>query len=245
MVGGLLSKRVLRYPLNVIHSLSRIKDAYCCDRLLNFLSKETGLLEGSFNPHIVSKNSFDVLHYLFTCFYTGRFHGQRIDTELMEDYIHMSLLNERWPNVKIKSFKRLKMEHDLLAGDIALSAVPDFSIPDPKLLLPEKDGYEFKCICNKDQLLKESREMHHCVAIYAQDILSGESVIYSIHGKERATAEFIDYGNGYRLIQVKAHHNKNVSEALEKLLESLIEKCEKRNTNTQPHFAFTGDDVPF
>lgn len=240
-----LTKRVLRYPLQVIYGLGTIKDQYCSHKLLDYLAKETALLEGSFNPHIVSRSSVEILNYLFTCYYKEQFRGQAIDEQVLQDYLHITLINEATPNIKIRSFKRLINEHDRLVEELAYTNLPDFTIPDAGLLSPSENGYVFQCICTKQQLLEEAKEMRHCVAIYASDISSGESVIYSISGKERATAEFSDLGNGYCLMQVKSYHNKEVSKNLTKLLENRISRCEKRGPQPSSHFNFNVNEIPF
>lgn len=223
-----LTKRVLKYPLKVVYSLVGIYDAYCSERLLIFLSHETSLLEGSFNPHLINKGVDEILIYLFTCFFERQLGTKTGDSRLLRDYLSMSLDHGLAPNVKIKSFKRLVIEHDRLVNEVSLKNVPDFEIKDPSLLPHEMDGYVFDCICNREQLLNEAREMKHCVASYAEEIKSGDSIIYSISGKERATAEFMDSGRVYRLAQVKSFCNKDVSDTLWSLLKKLTTKEEEK-----------------
>ena len=110
------------------------------------------------------------------------------------------------------------LEHDRLVADIELEDTPEFEIRDPDILPSEKDGYHFACISSRAMLIAEAKEMKHCVAIYADEIISGESVIYSIRGKERATVEFADYGYGFAMCQVYSYYNKEVSAELQLLL---------------------------
>lgn len=223
-----LTNRVQLYPDTVVFALATINDPYCLRRLLNYLANDGKILFGGFNPNFLEKRPDFILIYLFQWYFERRFDGQKIDKQILIDYLHMALDDGRSPNLRIKSFKRLVEEHDKLELEYTSEGIPSFKIEDPNILPVAKDGYYFTFISNKDLLIAEAIEMKHCVATYANEIISGESVIYSITGKERATVEFTDLGEGYRTTQVYSYHNRDVSEDLYAVLWELTKDCSKR-----------------
>ncbi len=241
-----VTQRVLNYPTRVVFALASIYDQYTSDRMLNFLARKTLILEDSFNPHILNKKTNEILGYLFYQFYWFELAGltplvglnneqmrkalgqnchPAVQERTIKDYIEMALQRARYPNLRIKSYKRLVAEHDRLAQEINDENIPVFTIKDPGILPSTSNGYYFEFIGTKEKLVTESQEMHHCVASYADEIIDGSSIIYSISGKERATAEFCDAGQGYRLEQVTSYRNKVVSEELTCLLKELTSNC--------------------
>lgn len=238
-----ITSRILNYSARTQFALASINDQYCSDRLLNFLAYNHSVLKESFKAHTQSKTQ-EILSHFFYQFYESEIAGVTIiaglpreqqrkvfveaveQRRIIKDYIEMVLDNDQYPNLRIKSYKRLVTEHDQLANKINLEKIPIFNIADPGILPLAKNEYCFELIGTKERLMAEAQEMQHCVASYADEIIDGSSVIYSISGKERATAEFFDFGEGYRLAQVSSYRNKVVSKELTSLLEQLTSHCQ-------------------
>lgn len=228
-----ITKRILAYPNSVIFALCTITGRYCLSRLLNYLATEGRILFTSFNPHFVGRDADYILIYLFGCYFEHRFKGQKIVAPLMNDYIYMALDVDGAPNLRIKSFGRLAEEHNKLVSVYELGHVPEFEVPDAAILPAEKCGYHFSCITNKKLLIEEAQEMQSCVAIYASKIISGNSILYRITGKERATVEFIASEEGYQVAQIFSYNNGVVSDELKAVIFSLIKESSKDLSDPQ------------
>jgi hypothetical protein len=234
-----LTNRVLQYPDRLIFALTIINDEFCLRKLINFLATTGKILLGPYNPHIENQSIEAILNYLFKNYYKHQFRTQGINEHIISDYVTMLQAGAQWPNLRIKSFQRLKAEHDQLVKELQEDDVPEFEVKDIQILPIEKDGYFFSCICNRQLLIAEADEMQHCVASYAHEIISGYSVLYSIRGKERATVEFRDFGTGYYcLAQVYSYYNRDVSKELFELLCVLVfdsKKGRPENVHVDQH----------
>jgi hypothetical protein len=218
-----LTKRILCYPDRTIFALCTIGDAECLRILLNFLATEGKILFERFNPAFYLTETDTILTYLYRFYYRIKFEDRKWDSIMLNDYLKMVLSNGGSPNLKIKSPKRIVLEHDRLVTEIILESIPEFEVEDAGILPAEKCGYYFTFINSKEKLVAEAKEMKHCVAIYAVEIISGKSIIYSVDGRERATVEFRDFGYGLSLCQVFTYFDKEVSTELQLLLSSMCE----------------------
>ncbi|MBN3080020.1 PcfJ domain-containing protein [Pectobacterium polaris] len=85
----------------------------------------------------------------------------------------------------------------------------DIPLPRPSLITNE--NIVFVETINK--LIKEGREMDHCIASYKDKVISGESYVYSVISPqgERATLELILQNGKYLIKEMKCIHNGNPS----------------------------------
>ncbi len=222
------TRRIMGFPLIVVYHLAFI-EAPCAERIFQFLGQIGHIYFEPFNPVITKCYSTNLLEYVFKLFYEERFRGQNIDPQLITDYYMLCCANDIPPNLKIRSYKRLIKEHDVLAARLNITSIDEFTILPTVLLPDEAEGYFFKQITSKDLLLVEATEMKHCVAYYAQQIRDGSSLIFSISGKERATAEFTEASSN--LNQVFSFRNEPVSQTLIDLLKSYLRNPSGRIEN--------------
>lgn len=100
---------------------------------------------------------------------------------VVKDYISMSRKCKKKISLSFKSAKKLKEAHDNLVVIIANKHTPVIKIPkDTKFktlrkILPE----EFEWICSRRRIILEGKNMHHCVASYADAVNKDKCAIYS------------------------------------------------------------------
>lgn len=80
-------------------------------------------------------------------------------------------------------------------------------------LIMEKDGYVIMPLLLPEELRQEGKKMHHCVGSYAEDVATGECLIFSVRKQEDeeqplATIEL----QKEKVKQVRAAHNNEPSE---------------------------------
>jgi hypothetical protein len=229
-----VTKRMELYPLEILMQLSRVSDPFTARVLQEFLSKQN---INSINGGVRRTNSiFDL--YLTTKLSLSPTSEQ---SGLVVDYISMCQQLSITPNVKIRSIKRLESEHDIVSKELLNKNMPDFAIEPTSLLPDNAQGYNFMQIINKDQLVEESVEMKHCVHSYSHSIQRGQSIIYRVTGKERATVEIKALKECYYPVQIKGKFNHSTSENLKTLICSLL-------TGTKPILSqqvFAEEDLPF
>ena len=224
------TNRIMAFPLHIVHALAHLKDEKCAKRLYEFLAEKGSSFFNGSEPDILNLPPHDALYNilgdLFMCYFMDRCKDQPIEPHFIYDYFSLSLVFGGSPNLKIRSFKRLKKEHDTMMKNLNIESMDDFLIADSRLLPPEANGFFFQQIINKELLIKEADELEHCIVHYAEEIKDGSSIVYSISGKERATAEIVDEGT--RLNQVFSFDNTKVSIELTNFLkDQLIRTNEK------------------
>jgi len=224
------TNRIMAFPLHIVHALAHLKDEKCAKRLYEFLAEKGSSFFNGSEPDILNLPPHDapynILGDLFMCYFMDRCKDQPIEPHFIYDYFSLSLVFGGSPNLKIRSFKRLKKEHDTMMKNLNIESMDDFLIADSRLLPPEANGFFFQQIINKELLIKEADELEHCIVHYAEEIKDGSSIVYSISGKERATAEIVDEGT--RLNQVFSFDNTKVSIELTNFLkDQLIRTNEK------------------
>ncbi len=105
---------------------------------------------------------------------------------------------------------------------------------------PPLPGNEsIKPITTQQQIVKEGREMKHCIASYVELVLSGEFYVYRMLEPERLTIGLTISGgllageaSRYRLREVRAKYNHHPNEASMRLIEDWFKSAqnpEKRN----------------
>lgn len=134
--------------------------------------------------------------------------------DYIDDYITMSHQLHRKVSLTFKSASKLKAAHDDLAVTIRNKHTPLIKIPkntvfkDLEKLLPAD---EFSWIKTRQRIIKESAEMHNCVASYAEGVNKDICAIYSFISKTtntRYTVEFRRTGGRYVLKQIQAYRNR-------------------------------------
>lgn len=239
-----VTKTLLTYPVNLVFQLTQIKDKYTSAVLEQSLSKRKFhelCIDQQFRPHFI--------HYFFLLCDTCGINPSDL-TIYISDYLSSCKQLELNPNVRLKSFKRLKAEHDRLAFIIRDKEIEPFIAPEPVIKQVEVDGFKLSHISNHTELIAESVDMKHCVAGYATSVKSGASVVYSIDGPERATLEICQshYTGGFNIRQCKGRFNQQISPTLQKAIDKFFDDYYSTESssgaqisNGQP----THEDMPF
>lgn len=217
--GGVLkvTNKISKYPLKLVYEFCKIKDEYIVAVIGQFLTTLT-----------VSQLAFDdnpIYTYLYFKLKDQQVMPHKDFVIYLNDYFRLCNQSNIYPNVRISSVKRLKLEHDILMREEKRSLVPEFTAPIPILTSAEQDGYSISYIKNDADLIAESVEMKHCVTSYASDIQKGNSVIYKVEGNnERATLELARSGNAkaYSVRQLKGKFNETVSDMMIKAVEKIL-----------------------
>ena len=150
--------------------------------------------------------------------YCKRKKEEVFDEHIVKDYVSMcDQLGEKL-NLKIKSYSRLKDEHDRLSiastiKDIGGEIKIDKRYKDLKLVSTEK--YDIELIDSVEKLMLEGSVMKHCVSSYAHNINNGQCAIYNVRVKDSRhsdgwTLEVNSYEKGkYRIVQFRGFRNAN------------------------------------
>lgn len=152
-----------------------------------------------------------------------------ISTMFIRDYVYMvmmSSLSQKF-NLKIKSSKRIREEHDKISEILYRKKTPKVVIPKNSRFKDLKLPSEFEHITTKRRLVKETAVQHHCVWSYANSINKDRCAIYStVYEDSRYTLEFRKQRKKYVLNQIKGYRN---SEAPDKLIENVEKHLESIN----------------
>ena len=72
------------------------------------------------------------------------------------------------------------------------------------------EDFTFTALRSRGQIFEEGKAMHHCVAVYANDVFAGRCWLYSVtrQGTRVATLEVREAGGRYHKIQLKAQCNR-------------------------------------
>ena len=109
----------------------------------------------------------------------------------------LTTLNRK-ANLKIRSMKRLRLDHDELARKISSSEIPAIKIKKFYPQIKSGEGFTVERIEDKKRLVAESDIQNHCVKTYAMYINRGTCCIYS----------FLDRSDGRRYtLEVQVHKN--------------------------------------
>lgn len=111
-----LTRKALRFPIQVIFALSTIDDTFCTKRLTHFLMNKGRRFIETCKPGIEHKDTLDILLYLFQSYF--QIHildcmpgGEKIIEVILPDYMRMALLIKEAPDLRIKTIIHLLDEH--------------------------------------------------------------------------------------------------------------------------------------
>ena len=138
----------------------------------------------------------------------------------------MGLGAARWSSVEtvrqrhdeLVSLARTRM--DYVAASLPPSPV-SLEADEEKWISPLQSGWA---------LLEEGKRQHHCLgtlAYHQEEAIAGRFYAWSIHGAERATLALHDDGQFWRVYDVRGPCNAEVSESMNRLAWSFVERANK------------------
>lgn len=154
------------------------------------------------------------------------------ETYIISDYVNMVYDIYQKIDLSYSSFNRIHREHNLLADRLTMKRYPQIKISKRsrfhklRKMLPKK---EFHWICTIEDLIKEGKTQHNCVATYHPLIQKDVCAIYAatINGN-RYTLEFRYENKQFVLVQIFKAYNvkaeKNDIEYIDSLLEEGMKK---------------------
>lgn len=170
--------------------------------LLAILLKLPFLRESSMIPFIIEEGNFinvgDALSRLGTietCWNDGVRLAQTLNFDAESALRSCRTEGDLW-HLHGRWCQRINDNEELLA-------VNDEEFPDP----PFADTDDIKAIRTPGELFTEGRDMHHCVAAYAQEVLTGQCYIYRVLQPDRATLELRMETGQWQIGQFKLANN--------------------------------------
>lgn len=196
---------------------------------LNFEEKKHFKIYESDNS--VFDFDFELLRYYYRTIFisNGSLQCNHLSQEniLIKDYINLCKILSINVNLKMSSFKKLKIEHDRLALELVER---DIEKRDIRIKEIYKKITFISLIKTTDDLVLESKRQHHCVASYLQSIENGLCAIYTdIYESKRFTIE-VSYKStmqSFILNQCKGVFNSEPPAEFLKLLRSKIKEKNK------------------
>ena len=120
----------------------------------------------------------------------------------------MAFIQKEDVNLKIKSFKRLKAEHDRLMLKITTKKLPEVKVSDKSQFLKLKLPKDIKMLMTKKEIVEEGIINHNCVASYINKVNAQKCIICSLRkGNKRYTIEIGQQRNEFCLIQIRGLFN--------------------------------------
>lgn len=128
---------------------------------------------------------------------------------------------------RLVTYKRLTDIHDELTEQMnrALGIHSALSIDVPENFPPPPypgSSTIIMPITTLTELVREGREMHHCVSMYAKEVAQGSFYVYRVTFPVRATAAISRYGREWTLREVERACNKPVTDSERKFIEDGI-----------------------
>jgi hypothetical protein len=110
--------------------------------------------------------------------------GYNLISEI-RDYIEQKLYNRVYPNLKIRSVKRLVAENRKSREDYYQAINPRDITFDPSYnVLTSNSSYKYKYICSQETLYQVGKRLHLCIIFYLEKIANGECGFYLITDQE-------------------------------------------------------------
>lgn len=152
--------------------------------------------------------------------------GTKENRNLLRDYINMTFQLGEKININITSLTRLKYLHDAAMVKIGSKKIPKIKVAKkyPKSFsTASKKHISINLISDSVELVKEGKEMNHCVASYWKHINQGFSAIYKVYDSktgERGTLElqmnpYDKDKKSFKINQFKGIWNSNPSRTLQ------------------------------
>ncbi|HDX6242645.1 TPA: PcfJ domain-containing protein, partial [Campylobacter fetus subsp. venerealis] len=153
---------------------------------------------------------------------------------IIRDYVNMATTQEGNINLKIKSFKRLRAEHDRLMLNIRIEKAPEVKISDENSFLKLKLPCDIKMLTTKKEIVEESIANHNCVASYIQRVNAQKCFICSLRrDNERYTIEIRRQRNKFYLAQIKGFSNSEPPNEIVEYVNNAILANNKRTQQIQ------------
>lgn len=185
----------------------------------------------SFPKQIITKFAFGTICFLL--YHYSKEELDRFKDSILFDkspaYVHEHLRLYAKMGLKPRLFYKTELslgnDHANIADRVALRDLHDFTVHEVYPETLEAPPLKVKRINSREDLVKEGREMKHCVASYGNAIDSGRCAIYSLEFKEeRATLELCYTSKGFSMRQLRTTYNKPVSQEFRTKVESAIKQ---------------------
>ena len=151
---------------------------------------------------------------------------------LLEDMLEMrQLLGEARPPHPLRSMKQLQGLHDDLMTRLNRAKIPwKVSPPFPPPPLP--GTAEIVPLVSAKDLAEEGWQQRNCVAAYASRVRRGCCYIYRVLAPERATLALFLRKDGWRLGELEARSNRDVSQDTELLVKAWLAQSTPRKVTS-------------
>ena len=148
---------------------------------------------------------------LLTEYFKSTFKEGRINDYIIRDFMKEHVMLNRKMNLKIKSYKRLILDHEELSTLIRNRCQSEIKVKKKFLKCFDKFQGDYELIMTRERLNKEGAQMKHCVAGYGPRINSGECCIVSILWTDghRYTAQINhdSINKSFYLVQLQGYRN--------------------------------------
>jgi len=134
------------------------------------------------NDLIFTNTSYNMI--FFRKLYNHLIPGLEDQDYLVKDYVRMSYELGMKINLKIKSPKRLKQEHDNVSIVYKKKELGEIKSKSWYRVIQSTDKYDIELVDDVDRLVLEGTKMKHCVTSYSNVINSGQSAIFHIKLKD-------------------------------------------------------------
>lgn len=144
---------------------------------------------------------------------------------LIRDYIGMGMSGKKLFNIKIKSLKRLKNEHDKLSIELRQKETKTIKIPKNSKFKKLKLGSDFEEIKTKKRIVYESIIQNNCGWSYAESINKDRCRIFStIFEGKRYTLEIRKRKNKFALVQLRGECNSSAPIELHEKIKIILKE---------------------
>ncbi|OCR87745.1 hypothetical protein CFT12S00416_07925 [Campylobacter fetus subsp. testudinum] len=145
--------------------------------------------------------------------------------DIIYDYVDMALEQKESINLKIKSFRRIKAEHDRLMLNTEIKYVPEVKISDENPFLTLKLPKDIKMLTTKKEIVEEGIANRNCVASYIKKINDKKCFICSLRRNDkRYTIEIGRQRNKFYLAQISGLSNSPAPNAVVEYVNNAIYK---------------------
>lgn len=223
-IGYEIPKSINKYPIQLAYLLIKCQKYV----LKNEYQKLLKLSLDSYNNYCFQYKQKKQIEVCFFLYYKISIENEikrelsKDEEIILSDYIYMKLEYDKKEkfNLKIKSIKRIKNEHDSITIKLRNKDTPKVVIPKNSRFNMLKLPGNFERIRNRKRLITESVIQNNCVWSYAKNINKDRSAIYSTEYKDkRYTIEIKRKSKTkYYLAQISGYGN---SEAPNELIEKI------------------------
>lgn len=177
-----------------------------------------------------SKTIKDKIITIFTYYYMDNLNNNEdFDYYIVNDYVNMLLMDKQKINLKIKSYNRLKEEHDVLMIKTRAKQLDKIKIPKNTKFKRLKLPNDFEKITSTKRIVQESEIQKNCVSSYIDSINRDNCAIYSLlYDEDRYTIEIKKKNNLYYWVQIAGFANSQPPREVVEYVEDAIDKVHKK-----------------